>query len=102
MVQELGITFMRLTESQILIIKDEIKKKDADALIYLFGSRVDNDALGGDIDLLVISTQIDFSQKIKIQAQLFMKLNEQQVDLLVAKDREKPFVQLALLDGVLL
>jgi predicted nucleotidyltransferase len=93
---------MRLTEQQISIIKNEIKKKDVEAKIYLFGSRVDDNALGGDIDLLVLSKAIDFSQKIKIQAQLFIKLNEQQVDLLVAKNTEKPFVQLALLDGVLL
>ena len=93
---------MRLTEQQVSIIKQEIRNKDADAKIYLFGSRVDDNALGGDIDLLVLSKNIDFSQKIKIQAQLFIKLNEQQVDLLVAKDAEKPFVQLALLDGVLL
>lgn len=93
---------MRLTEQQISIIKKEISNKDADARIYLFGSRVDDNALGGDIDLLVLSKKIDFSQKIKIQAQLFIKLNEQQVDLLVAKNSEKPFVQLALLDGILL
>ncbi|EDQ01580.1 conserved protein of unknown function, might belong to DNA polymerase III subunit beta [Shewanella benthica] len=93
---------MRLTEQQITIIKSEIEKKDPDAKVYLFGSRVDDNALGGDIDLLVLSKVIDFSQKIKIQAQLFIKLNEQQVDLLVAKDTEKPFVQLALLDGILL
>lgn len=93
---------MRLTEQQITIIKSEIEKKDLDAKIYLFGSRVDDNALGGDIDLLVLSKVIDFSQKIKIQAQLFIKLNEQQIDLLVAKDTEKPFVKLALLDGILL
>ena len=93
---------MRLTEQQISVIKQEISNKDKDAKIYLFGSRVDDNALGGDIDLLVLSKNIDFSQKIKIQAQLFIKLNEQQVDLLVAKDTEKPFVQLVLLDGILL
>ena len=93
---------MRLTEQQVSIIKKEISNKDVDAKIYLFGSRVDDNALGGDIDLLVLSKKIDFSQKIKIQAQLFIKLNEQQVDLLVAQNTEKPFVQLALLDGILL
>ena len=84
---------MRLTSQQISIIKDEITKKDKNAKIYLFGSRVDDNALGGDIDLLVLSQEIDFSLKIKIQAQLFIKLNEQQVDLLIAKNTEKPFVQ---------
>ncbi len=48
------------------------------------------------------SSLIDFSQKIKIQAQLFIKLGEQQVDLLVAENRKKPFVKLALLDAILL
>ena len=93
---------MRLTKQQVSIIKNEINNKDKNAKIYLFGSRTDDNALGGDIDILLISKDIDFSLKIKIQAQLFIKLNEQQVDLLVAKNTEKPFVQLALLDGILL
>nr|WP_281166539.1 nucleotidyltransferase domain-containing protein [Psychromonas hadalis] len=83
-------------------MKAEVNKVDCAAKVYLFGSRVDDDALGGDIDILVMSSHIDFSKKIKIQAQLFIKLDEQQVDLLIAKNADKPFVKLALLDAVLL
>lgn len=93
---------MRLSECQVTTIKAEIKKIDSKAKVYLFGSRVDDEALGGDIDLLVISNNINFSKKIKIQAQLFVKLDEQQVDLLVVENADKPFVKLALLDGILL
>jgi len=54
---------MRLSEQQVSIIKEEIYKKDESAEIYLFGSRADDLALGGDIDLLVISEKIDFHHK---------------------------------------
>jgi len=91
---------MRLSEQQVSIIKEEIYKKDESAEIYLFGSRADDLALGGDIDLLVISEKIDFHQKIRIQAQLFIKLDEQQVDMLAAKDKKKAFVKLAIIDGI--
>ncbi len=93
---------MRLSEHQVTTIKAEIQKVDSTAKIYLFGSRVDDNARGGDIDILVLSSHIDFSEKIQIQAQLFTKLDEQQIDLLIAENTEKTFVKLALLDGILL
>ncbi len=42
---------MRLSLVEIEAIKDSFKKVFGAGNIYLFGSRVDNDKKGGDIDL---------------------------------------------------
>lgn len=68
----------------------------------MFGSRVDDNAKGGDIDLLVISTRIDFAIKIKILAQFMIKLGEQKIDLVQVKNKEKAFTQVVISDGILL
>jgi len=51
---------MRLTENEISVIKKCILDFDPQAKIYLFGSRVNDLAKGGDIDILVISGKIGF------------------------------------------
>lgn len=87
---------MRLSEQQKQSIIRTIKSKDPKARVYLFGSRVDDSARGGDIDLLVLSEQIDFLQKIKIEARLVMELGDQKVDLVLSKQGMEPFARLAL------
>ncbi|MDX8399600.1 MAG: nucleotidyltransferase domain-containing protein [Gallionellaceae bacterium] len=45
---------MRLTPLQIQTIKSSINRVlDAPSQVWLFGSRADDDKVGGDIDLLV-------------------------------------------------
>lgn len=46
---------MRLADEERLVISNAIHQADADAMIYLFGSRTDDTSKGGDIDLLVLS-----------------------------------------------
>ena len=93
---------MRLTKNQIAVIKNEILKYDTQAKIYLFGSRVDDNAVGGDIDLLAISKKLNLALKIKILAQFMLKLGEQKIDLVIAADESKPFTQIAIEEGTLL
>ncbi len=45
---------MRLTETQRQILVSAIWGRDPQAEIYLYGSRANDEARGGDIDLLVI------------------------------------------------
>ncbi len=46
---------MRLDIQQIRAIKAAAQKIDTDAEVKLFGSRVDNEKVGGDIDSLINS-----------------------------------------------
>ena len=47
---------MRITKKQIQLIAETISRlAGADAVVYLFGSRLDDRMKGGDIDLLIES-----------------------------------------------
>lgn len=85
---------MRLTEKEISAIKRNISRFDAQAIIYLFGSRVNDAAKGGDIDILIISDKIGFAEKIKIRTGIFKELEEQKLDIVVKKDFTDVFVQM--------
>jgi len=90
---------MRLKNFEIEIIEKAIHSIDPEASIYLFGSRVDENRKGGDIDLLVFSRTLTYGDKIKIKKQLFEEMEEQKIDLIIARDTADPFVRLALEQG---
>ncbi|MEP6926041.1 MAG: nucleotidyltransferase domain-containing protein [Ginsengibacter sp.] len=85
---------MRLTEKEISTIKKNILSFDTDAKIYLFGSRVNDKAKGGDIDVLIISNKIGFNEKLKITTGIFKEIEEQKIDLVVKKDFNDVFVKM--------
>ncbi len=85
---------MRLTETEILTIKKNILRFDPEAKIYLFGSRINDEAKGGDIDILVISEKIGFIEKVKIKIGIFKEIEEQKLDLVVKKDFTDVFVEM--------
>ena len=93
---------MRLSEFEKDAIKESVLSLDPEAKIFLFGSRADDTQKGGDIDLLILSPRLSTSDKIKIKAQLFKRLEEQKIDIAIAADTRRPFVRLALKNGVLL
>ncbi len=93
---------MRLNQKEQQAIKKTIYQIDKQALIYLFGSRVDDNKKGGDIDLLVLSKCLGFTEQRKIKIKLYELIGEQKIDLIIAKDTSKPFIQLALEKAVLL
>ena len=51
---------MRLSPAELQIISQIMHQEDAEAEVYLYGSRVDDNAKGGGIDLLVLSHKIDW------------------------------------------
>jgi len=91
---------VRLSPYEIESIKSSIFKYDDKATIYLFGSRADDKKKGGDIDLLVFSNTLNDIDKIKIEMALFEKIEEQKVDIVIAKDSSQPFVKIALKTGI--
>ena len=93
---------MRLNLKEQINIKQIIEQFDPKALVYLFGSRVDDNKRGGDIDLLVLSEHLGFTEQRKIKIKLYELIGEQKIDLLIAKNTSSPFIQLVLEDDVLL
>ncbi len=91
---------MRLKDSEIKIIVESIKTRDNDAQVYLFGSRVHDFKKGGDIDLLVISQKLNYTDSVKIRQRLHGRLGEQKIHLVLAKDLEKPFIRMAYSEGI--
>jgi len=91
---------MRLSQTERQIISQTIHQADEKAEIYLYGSRADDDAKGGDIDLLVISQQIDVMKKLDILGQLDRNLGDRKIDLAIYADASRPFAKLAIQSGI--
>ncbi len=93
---------MRLAPEEQFAISEAIHQADTEALIYLFGSRTDDAAKGGDIDLLVLSSKIDLMAKLEILAQLHRKLGERKIDIALYADSSRPFPRMIMQSGILL
>jgi predicted nucleotidyltransferase len=94
---------MRLSTFEITAIKQNAKNIFGDAAkVYLFGSRVDDSKKGGDIDLYVISENQDnlYEKKIKFLSALDMSLGEQKIDIVIAKDKNRPIEKEAIAKGI--
>jgi len=91
---------MRLSPEQVRIIRSSVESCDPEAKIFLFGSRVNDQAKGGDIDLLCLSSQIDRQKRRRIRREMSDRMGGRKVDLIVASDETSPFTRLALEDGV--
>ena len=91
---------VRLDQAQARAITEAIAQSDPAADVFLFGSRVDDTKRGGDIDLLIMSAIIDADERRRIKLRLDEVLGAQKIDLLVARNDEKPMVRIALREGV--
>lgn len=79
---------MRLAPDEVKAIREEVRRVDPDATVYLYGSRVDDSARGGDIDLLVISDRLCFRDVLRLRAAMLDRIGWQQLDL-VSRRRDK-------------
>ncbi len=101
---------MRLTAHQQATVRDTVAETfGPDAQVRLFGSRVDDSKRGGDIDLLVSTTQSDvvtlMRAEIALLTKLQMRLGEQKIDVLLdypARKVRPPIFGIALQTGILL
>ena len=81
---------MRVSKEEIRIIKEVILKYIEDARIFLFGSRVDDNKRGGDIDIFVKTNKIISLQKqIEILTEIEMNGILRKVDLLLQMPNSK-------------
>ena len=76
---------MRLSAQEAGAIREEVRRLDMAAEIYLYGSRVDDAARGGDIDLLVISDTLGFRDVLRLRTRILDRIGWQQLDLLVRR-----------------
>jgi len=97
---------MRLSEHRRSVIRDATAEIfGSDARIRVFGSRVDDSARGGDIDLLVELPRPDAAARKKaltLTARLQRRLGDQQIDVLVVDPdtRQQPIHAEAMRSGV--
>jgi predicted nucleotidyltransferase len=84
---------MRIDKDQQICIINIVQKFDPYAKVRLFGSRLNNDARGGDIDLLIESKTIGFKEKLIIRYQLKEKLGERKIDLIVTDKPDTAFTR---------
>ncbi len=100
---------MRLNAEQINAIKQEVEYFFGPAAqVWLFGSRVDDSAKGGDVDLYVRSMSRDADQlaaaRFSFLARLKRRLGDRKIDLVLhrAGSETLPIYELARNTGVLL
>ncbi len=97
---------VRLSNQQLTAIKESVKSVLGENVqIYIFGSRADLNKKGGDIDILVISKDISsekekFSAKMEILRNLYKKLGERKIDLIITNKPEKDIEKIAVKKGV--
>jgi len=85
---------MRLDEKTRMAIKSSVLSLDSNAKVFLFGSRTDDTKKGGDIYILVLSDNLKFSDKIQILTNIFKQIEEQKIDIIIAKNiNDTPFVK---------
>jgi len=101
---------MRLTDQQRSIIRSTVTENfGASAVVWLFGSRVDDSKRGGDIDLLIETDKIDVNaitrSEILFLSRIQAKLGDQKIDLLLDYPSRKlrpPIFSIAKQTGILL
>jgi predicted nucleotidyltransferase len=94
---------MRLTMLEITAIQHSAKNIFGDAVkVYLFGSRVDDNKKGGDIDLYLLPGNKDnlHEKKIKFLSALDSALGEQKIDVVIAQDISRPIEKEAIEKGI--
>jgi len=95
---------MRLSQNYINVIKEKFQNTFKSGKIYLFGSRVDDEKRGGDIDLyLVVDDHTNlFQKKIKFLSSIKRVLGEQKIDVIFNENSERLIEQEAKKWGIAL
>jgi len=79
---------MRLKEFEIQAIKEAFDNVFEKGEVILFGSRIDDNKKGGDIDLY-IKAEYSFEKKISFLAKLKRKIGERKIDVVFNIDENR-------------
>jgi predicted nucleotidyltransferase len=95
-------TIMRLTPHEKSIILAAVGTQDPEARVVLFGSRANDRAKGGDIDLLIVSDRIGLHQEWEIRRDVLDEIGWQKFDLIVRRrdQLDSPIASLAMETGI--
>lgn len=100
---------MRLTGDELNILINVLNQYiNEPAELRLFGSRIDDEARGGDIDLLILVTFDDTASnlmylKSKILSEIKSVIGDQKIDLLITTFMKQDlFIQSVLPDSIVL
>ncbi len=72
----------------------------SESRIFLFGSRVDDTCRGGDIDILILTKNMTYDDKLTIKKEFFNELEEQKIDIVISRHGDEPFVKMIFEQGV--
>jgi hypothetical protein len=86
-------SFMRISQDEVLSIRKAIQARDPSATVSLFGSMADDEARGGDIDLLIRSNRLTLSDRLDIACELEAALGLRKIDLVIDNGRANAFVR---------
>ena len=85
---------MRIEKAQIEVLKKKLNSISSSAKLYLFGSRIDDEKKGGDIDLLVIDKNLSKRDIRLLRIDFFEHFGEQKLDIVLDDGQMKnPFVR---------
>jgi predicted nucleotidyltransferase len=76
---------MRLNEKEILFIKQVFIEIFEKGEIYLFGSKINDNLKGGDIDLYISSPNANLEKKLKFLVNLKKLIGDRKIDVVVNK-----------------
>ncbi len=94
---------MRLRPNEQDVIKQSVLDVfGAEANVFLFGSRVDDNARGGDIDLYIEATdKADlFEKKLEFLSKVKRQIGDQRIDVVFNENPSRPIEQEARKNGV--
>jgi len=93
---------MRLEPNEVTVIREEVRRLDSAAEIYLFGSRTNDAAREGDIDLLVVSDALGFRDLLRLRRAILDRIGWQQLDLILHRrdELQDPLAASSMITGV--
>ena len=94
---------MRLRQEEVMVLKKKLYTLSSSAKLYIFGSRVDDTKKGGDIDLLVVSDELNKKDLRDLRIDFFKYFGEQKLDIILDDGRFKnPFSKIIFEKAILL